>query len=60
MHWRIRELEQRGCDMRGAMRRFLDDEEFYLKCLHETMEAKRLARIREALERQDFRADAGL
>lgn len=55
MHWRIRELEQRGCDMRGAMRRFLDDEEFYLKCLHETMEAKRLARIREALERHDYR-----
>ena len=55
MHWRIRELEQRGCDMQGAMRRFLDDEDFYLKCLHETMEAKRLATIREALGRQDYR-----
>ncbi len=55
MHWRIRELEQKGCDMRGAMRRFLDDEDFYLKCLHETMEANRLEKIREALSRQDFR-----
>ena len=28
MHWRIRELEQRGCDMRGAMRRFLEKNGF--------------------------------
>ena len=33
MDKRIIILEEKGCDIRGALRRMLDDEDFYLECL---------------------------
>lgn len=49
------ELRAWGCDVDGAMERFMGDEELYQVCLHSVMSDKSFAGLKEALERNDVR-----
>ena len=42
-------LREWGCDVDGALARFLDDEGLYISCLHAVLEDKAFAGLGEAL-----------
>ena len=50
------ELKKLGCDLEGAMERFLDDEEFYFECYNEVISDPCLGKLGEALEQHDVKA----
>lgn len=47
------ELRAWGCDVEGAMERFMGDEELYRVCLKSVLSDKSFAGLKEALERND-------
>lgn len=47
------ELAKWGCDMVGAMERFLQDEEFYRACLQEVVADSAFSTLGAALKEQD-------
>ena len=49
-------LSLQGCDMRGALRRFLDDEKFYLRCLDDFFRQDGFGQIAAAVAVRDYRA----
>lgn len=49
----IEELEQWGCDIEDAMTRFLDDEEFYITCLHTMVQDPSYGKLGAALQEGD-------
>ena len=56
MSWKIDELKKLGCDLEGAMERFLDDEAFYFECYSEVVSDPCLAQLGEALEQHNVKA----
>ena len=56
MNKTIEALSLQGCDMKGALRRFLDDEKFYLRCLEDFILQNGYERIAEAVSARDYRA----
>ncbi len=46
----IDELTAMGCEMKGTMSRFLDDEEFYEECFSESLRGKDFEELGKALE----------
>ena len=46
----LNELKVWGCDVEGAMERFLEDEELYYSCLEMLVEDEELKRLGEELE----------
>lgn len=55
MDKRLVELESWGCDIEGAMRRLLDDEEFYFVCYEQVLEDDGFELLRKALEKHDIK-----
>lgn len=53
----ISELKNWGCDISGALDRFLDDEELYISCLHTVIYDPAYEKLGEALNAQQI-ADA--
>ncbi|MCD7826555.1 MAG: Hpt domain-containing protein [Clostridiaceae bacterium] len=49
-------LEEWGCDIDGAMERFLDDEAFYFECYGQVITDPCFDRLCEALEQHDIRS----
>lgn len=47
-------LENAGCDIDGALERFLQDEEFYMECYQEMLNDKVFEQLGEALEGKQF------
>lgn len=47
------ELKDWGCDVDGAMERFMGDEELYRICLHSVLSDKSFGGLCEALQRND-------
>lgn len=52
----LEQLTALGADVRGAMERFLDDEEMYVVCLHMFAEDKNFDRLGKALAEGDAKA----
>lgn len=50
------ELKKLGCDLEGAMERFLDDEAFYFECYNEVISDPCLEQLGEALEQHNVKA----
>lgn len=50
----IKELRILGCDMDGAMERFLDDQEFYEECFNKFIEDGELEKLGETIESGDL------
>lgn len=46
----IGKLRELGCDMDGAMERFLDDQEFYKECFHKFVEDGELDKLAENIQ----------
>lgn len=44
------ELKRWGCDMGGAMERFADDEELYLRCLNDVLSDENFEKLGKALK----------
>lgn len=55
MDRRLKELESWGCDITGAMERFLDDEAFYFECYEQGLEDAGFGLLKEALDAHDVR-----
>lgn len=55
MDKRLIELKSWGCDIDGAMERFLDDEEFYFECYAKVLEDPGFEYLKEAIEKHDVR-----
>lgn len=55
MEDRIKILQDLGCDLKGAMERFLDDEEFYLECYEKVIADPCFFELKEALEAHDVK-----
>ncbi len=51
----IEELRSWGCDIDDAMTRFLDDEDFYITCLHTMVQDTAYASLGEALKNGDVK-----
>lgn len=51
----IEELRSWGCDIDDAMTRFLDDEDFYITCLHTMVQDPSYDRLGEALQNGDVK-----
>lgn len=49
------ELKSWGCDVDGAMERFIDDEELYCMCLGSVMEDENFGGLRTALLQHDVK-----
>lgn len=49
----LEELEKLGCDMEGAMERFLNDEDFYRECFEKVLEDPGFNSLGEALREKD-------
>lgn len=47
------QLELMGCDMEGALNRFLNDEEFYEECYGDVLVDPAFGKLKEALEAKD-------
>lgn len=45
----LKRLENWGCDIEGAMDRFLGDEELYIECLHTACEEPSFEKLGEDL-----------
>lgn len=54
MEERLVKLEKMGCDVKGAMNRFLDDTEFYFECFDELMQDPDFEVLKAALEQHDI------
>lgn len=54
MEERLLKLEKMGCDVKGAMNRFLNDTEFYFECLDEAMQDSGFETLGIALEQHDI------
>lgn len=54
MEERLLRLEALGCDIKGAMNRFLNDTEFYFECFDELMRDSDFEVLKTALERHDI------
>ena len=52
----LNELRERGCDVEGALTRFLNKEDFYAKCYKKFLDDPAFAALDEALKAKD--ADA--
>jgi len=52
----LQELEAWGCDIQGAMERFLDDKELYMTCLQTVIEDENFKRLGHALEEGQVQA----
>lgn len=55
MDRRLIELKSWGCDIKGAMERFLDDEEFYFECYEEALEDVGFEQLKGALDEHDVK-----
>jgi len=55
MDKRLIELKSWGCDIAGAMERFLDDEEFYFECYGQALEDAGFEQLKEALDAHNVR-----
>lgn len=55
MDERIKVLEDLGCDIEGAMERFLEDEEFYLECYDKVIIDPCFEELKEALDAHDLK-----
>ncbi|MDD7402558.1 MAG: Hpt domain-containing protein [Butyribacter sp.] len=51
----ISDLQNLGCDMEGAMERFLDDEEFYVECYEKVINDAGFWELKDALEEHDVK-----
>ncbi len=51
----IDELELWGCDIEDAMTRFLDDEDFYITCLHTMVQDPAYEKLGAALQEGDIK-----
>ncbi len=56
MSWKTDELKKLGCDLEGAMERFLDDEDFYFECYNEVILDPCFEQLGEALEQHNVKA----
>ncbi len=56
MDKRIEKLGRLGCDIEGAMKRVLGDEDFYLECLAEVPTDESFDILTEALKNKDAKA----
>lgn len=48
------QLSKWGCDVPGAMERFLDDEDLYLSCLDIFAEDENFAKLRQSLDSKNY------
>lgn len=55
MDRRLMELESWGCDIKGAMERFLDDEEFYFECYWDALGDVGFGQLKVALDKHDIK-----
>lgn len=55
MNKRLIKLESWGCDIAGAMERFLNDEAFYFECYEQALEDPDFKQLKEALAAHDVR-----
>ncbi len=46
----MKKLEGKGCDISGAMERFLNDEDFYMSCLQRVVHDESFDKLKAALE----------
>lgn len=53
MHKMLNRLEAWGCDIPGAMERFVEDEELYLSCLDAVLHDENFQALGEALRERD-------
>ena len=49
----LNELRERGCDVDGALARFLNKEDFYMKCYKKFLDDPAFAGLDEALKKKD-------
>ena len=49
----LNELRERGCDVDGALVRFLNKEDFYAKCYKKFLDDPSFAGLEEALQKKD-------
>ncbi|MBR1552947.1 MAG: Hpt domain-containing protein [Schwartzia sp.] len=49
----LNELRERGCDVDGALARFLNKEDFYAKCYKKFLDDPAFAGLDEALKKKD-------
>jgi Hpt domain. len=54
MEERLLKLKNLGCDIDGAMNRFLGDKEFYFECFDELMKDPGFEELKTALEKHDI------
>lgn len=55
MDRRLIELKSLGCDIKGAMERFLDDEEFYFECYKEVLDDVGFEQLKKALDEHNVK-----
>lgn len=55
MNIKLQRLEQWGCDIPGALPRFLDDEEFMLECIEQVSEDPAFEALRKSLCENEVR-----
>lgn len=48
------QLREWGCDIDGAMTRFLNDEELYVECLHTLLEDESFFKLEESLNQHEI------
>lgn len=60
MEERLLKLEKVGCDVKGAMNRFLDDTEFYFECFDELMKDSDFEVLGMALEQHNIARAFGI
>lgn len=52
----IEKLRKKGCDIDGAMSRFLGDEELYMSCFNDVLNDAAFGQLKEALEADNAQA----
>lgn len=55
MDKRIEEINNLGCDTDEAMKRMLNDEEFYIECLNGIIEDENFDKLKSALENHEIK-----
>ncbi|NCB32728.1 MAG: Hpt domain-containing protein [Erysipelotrichia bacterium] len=53
---KLKELEAAGCDMKGAIHRCIDDEEFLVSCIQREMADPQFEALKKALEEKNVKA----
>lgn len=56
MEAKIKTLEELGCDIEGAMDRFLEDEEFYIECYDKVIHEPCFEKLENALKEHDIQS----